>query len=331
MDQDSEGPGGATARQATLFDVTVSRRSRETADIALIELVASGSGKLPMFTAGAHVDFHLPDGIVRQYSICSDPAKNDVFRFGVLLTSRSRGGSRAAHALKVGETIKIGGPRNQFSLDENARRTILVGGGIGITPLMSMAYRLHSVGAPFELIYCARDRLKAAFQKRLTSATFARNVRWRFDKADGSTTFSPSELPSPDGGTHLYVCGPSGFMNYVGEMAVKAGWSRSNIHTETFDPLVPSKDDQEFTVFAQRSGKTVSVRSGQSMAQALRESGVPVTVSCEQGICGTCLVPVLEGVPEHRDRYQSDVELSTNSRVALCCSRSKTDTLVLDI
>lgn len=319
------------AGPSTRLDVIVSRRSRETADIALIELVASESGALPDFTAGSHVDFHLPNGIVRQYSICSDPAESGLYRFGVLLSNRSRGGSRAAHALKVGDSIKIGVPRNQFALQENAPKTILVAGGIGITPLMSMAYRLHSLGAPFELIYCARDRLKAAFQKRLTNAAFSRNIRWRFDKSDGSTSFSPSDLPSPDEGTHLYVCGPTGFMNYVVEAGAGIGWSRSNIHTETFEPILPRNDDREFTVVARRSGKTVTVRSGQSIAQALKEAGIPVTVSCEQGICGTCLVPVLEGVPEHRDRYQSDLEHSTNSLVALCCSRSKSNTLVLDI
>lgn len=331
MDQKVKQSSGVIARQSTRLDVTVSRRSRETADVALIELVASDCGKLPGFTAGSHVDFHLPNGIVRQYSICSDPADSGLYRFGVLLANRSRGGSRAAHALKVGESIKIGVPRNQFTLEENALKTILVGGGIGITPLMSMAYRLHSLGAPFELIYCARDRLKAAFRKRLTSAALSQNIRWRFDKPDGSTSFNSSDLPSPNGETHLYVCGPSGFMNYVVESATRTGWSRSNIHTETFEPFAPSEDDREFTVVAQRSGKTVTVRSGQSMAQALTGAGISVTVSCEQGICGTCLVPVLEGVPEHRDRYQSDLEHSANSLVALCCSRSKSNTLVLDI
>ncbi|MBR0911553.1 PDR/VanB family oxidoreductase [Bradyrhizobium japonicum] len=331
MDDNSTKSDGTTAREAALLDVTVSRRSRETADIALVELVAAGSGKLPSFTAGSHVDFHLPNGVMRQYSICSDPADTGIYRFGVLLTSRSRGGSRAVHALKVGESIKIGVPRNQFALDEGARKTILVGGGIGITPLLSMAYRLHALGASFELIYCARDRLKAAFQKRLSNSAFSQNIRWRFDKVDGRTGFNPSELPSPDGATHLYVCGPSAFTNYVVQSAIQAGWSKSNVHTENFQPYAPNKDDREFTVVAQRGGKAVTVRSGQTIAQALKEAGIAVTVSCEQGICGTCLVPVLEGVPEHRDRYQSDLELSSNRFVALCCSRSKNDTLVLDI
>ena len=322
---------GGVSRHRGLLEVTVSRRSRETADVALIELVATGAEKLPVFTAGSHIDMHLPNGLIRQYSISNDPAESGLYRLGVLLTARSRGGSRSAHALRAGEIIKIGQPRNHFGLFETAKKTVLVGGGIGITPLMSMSYRLHSIGASFELIHCSRSRVKAAFLKRLSTTAFAPNIRWCFDNADGSTSFDPQTLPQPDLGTHLYVCGPAGFMNYVVSAAEKAGWSKSSIHIESFEPSLPGEDDLEFTVIAKRSGKTITVRSNQSMAQALREAGIPVTVSCEQGICGTCLVPVLDGVPEHRDRYQSDLELSTNSLVALCCSRSKSKTLVLDI
>jgi vanillate monooxygenase ferredoxin subunit len=332
MDEKANETDAPMVRHTALLDVVVSRRSRETADVALIELAASTSAPLPAFTAGSHVDMHLPNGIIRQYSICSDPSEGGPYRFGVLLAPRSRGGSRAVHALRTGEVIKISPPRNQFAIDETATKTILVGGGIGITPLVSMSYRLHSMGAVFELNYCARGRLQAAFQKRLSTSPFSKNVRWHFDGSDGLTSFEPSrDLPLPDEGSHLYVCGPLGFMKYVVDAASAAGWSQSRIHTEAFEPPPSSMDDPEFTVIAKRSGRTVTVRPGQSIAQALSEAGISVTVSCEQGICGTCLTPVLDGVPEHRDRYQSQSEHSANSFIALCCSRSSSKTLVLDI
>ncbi|UGY02512.1 PDR/VanB family oxidoreductase [Bradyrhizobium quebecense] len=328
---DEPRPSGHLEQSAKLINATVLRRSRETADVALLEIVASEPEKLPPFTAGAHVDLHLPNGLVRQYSICNDPAEDDLYRFGVLMAGRSRGGSRAVHALKAGDMIRIGRPRNHFELVETAKNTLLIGGGIGVTPLMAMSYRLHSIGVPFEFIYCARSRLNAAFHKRLSTAQFAGSVHWCFDKPDGSTGFDLQRLSVPDADTHLYVCGPRGFIDYVVGFANAAGWPQSNIHTEAFEPSVASKDDKEFTVVAQRSGKTLKVRSDQTIAQALLEAGIAVTVSCEQGICGTCLVPILDGEPDHRDRYQSELEHATNSFVALCCSRSKSDALVLDI
>lgn len=315
-----------------LLDVIVARRSRETAEVALIELKSATEAALPAFAAGDHVDMHLPGGLIRQYSISNAPGQNDVYRFGVLLTTNSRGGSRAVHALKVGETFRISPPRNAFALQEDAKRSILIGGGIGITPLMAMASRLHDIGADFELNYCARSKLHAAFRKRLIKAPFSKNIRWHFDGSDGRTTFDPmSDLPQPDAATNLYVCGPAGFMKYVRNSAAEAGWADSNVHYEAFEPLVVGPNEKAFELRAERSGLDITVRATQTAAQALDEAGISVYVSCEQGICGTCFASVLEGDPDHRDTYQTDAEKRAGGKFALCCSRAKSDRIVLDI
>ena len=327
-----QSDGGQPA-QGQLIEVKVSRRSRETADVASIELASANGDALPPFTAGAHIDMYLPNGTVRQYSMCGAPGETEVYQFGVLLSNQSRGGGRAAHALKVGESLRISPPRNAFPLVEAATHSVLVAGGIGITPLMAMAYRLNEINAAFEMHCCARSKLTAAFQKRLSKATFAANVRWHFDNADLRTSFDADrDLPEPGAGTHLYVCGAGGFIDHVLEGARRLAWAPDNIHVELFGTALPMfSDDKAFHLVATRSGKTVKVQPGRSIAQVLKEAGVSVSVSCEQGICGTCLVRVVSGVPDHRDRYQSEQEHRSNTAVALCCSRSRTDVLEVDI
>lgn len=318
-------------RSPGLVDVKVVRRSRETAEIALIELVAT-EGQLPEFQAGDHIDLRLPNGLIRQYSLCSAPGMPDRYRLGVLLANRSRGGSRAVHALKVGETLQISRPRSAFPLDEGAEKTILVGGGIGITPMIAMAHRLSELGKDFELHYCARSRLHVAFRNELERGSFARSIRWRFDGQNGLTSFNPLvDLADPAPGKHLYVCGPKGFMKFVLDSAENLGWSTSNVHFESFEPPAPRTDDKGFHVVAKRSGIEADVPPGRTMASVLQEAGIKVSVSCEQGICGTCLVNVLEGLPDHRDTYQTGGEKLANRQVALCCSRALTPTLVLDM
>ncbi|MHA7777984.1 PDR/VanB family oxidoreductase [Roseibium sp. M-1] len=300
--------------------------------MALIELKSATEEPLPKFDAGDHVDMHLADGLIRQYSISNAPGQRDVYRFGVLLTNRSRGGARAMHALKVGDQFEISCPRNAFKLQEEAKKSILVGGGIGITPLLAMAYRLEEIGADFELHYCARTKLDAAFRKAILKTPFGRKVVWHFDGANGLTSFDPDTvLQGPDDQHHLYVCGPIGFMEFVREGASRCGWPDSNVHFEAFEPSEDMAHGEAFEVFASRSDKLIKVRSNQSAAQALEENGIRVSVSCEQGICGTCLVPIIEGAAIHRDSYQTESEKNANTQFALCCSRASTGRIVLDV
>jgi vanillate O-demethylase ferredoxin subunit len=317
-----------------LLDVVIARRVYETDDIVALELVAVNGGPLPPFEPGAHVDVHVGGGVVRQYSLCNDPAEHDRYRLAVLREAASRGGSLEIHRTFVAaRAVQISPPRNRFPLVEDARLSVLIAGGIGVTPLMTMAHRLQRLGADFIFHYCTRSRDRAAFLGELARATFADRVRFHHDDGDAAQRFvAETALPSPQPGTHLYVCGPAGFMAYVTGAAKAAGWPADHVHTEYFsrDTDVDVTGDR-FTVTAARSGVTVEVPPDRTIAQQLLDHGVVVPLACEQGICGTCITGVLEGVPDHRDWYQTDAEKATNSHIMVCCSRAKTALLVLDL
>ena len=312
-----------------LLDVVIAARE-EQAGIVLLDLVARQGG-LPRSEAGAHVDVHVGDGIVRQYSLCGDPGVADRYRLGILRDPASRGGSSGIHdRFLSGETIRIGPPRNLFPLDWTARRSVLVGGGIGITPLIAMAYALHHAGRDFVLHYCARTRDHAAFATELAQAPFADRVRLHFSADADSGRFEAARDLGPVAGTAVYVCGPSGFMEWVLAGAGKAGFTDSQLHREYFRVEVETAGDG-FAIVAQRSGRRVDVAPDQTMIQALASIGIRVEVSCEQGVCGTCAAGVLDGIPDHRDTYLTDEERAANDQVLTCCSRARSPVLVLDL
>lgn len=313
------------------IEVSIQRRKDEAEGIISLELVAPDGRFLPKFEAGAHVDVHVGPGLVRQYSLCSDPDEAHLYRLAVLLEPEGRGASKEIHAaFTEGRTIRIGVPRNNFALDPTARHTVLAGGGIGVTPILAMAYRLAAEGASFELHYCTRTRDRTAFLEDIATASFADRVHIHHDDGPLEQRYNPGLLPAPATGTHLYVCGPGGFMDWMISGAKARGYASSNIHLEYFTAEVSNEGDS-FTVEARRSGKTVTVRSGKTIAEALAEVGIDLPLSCEQGVCGTCLVDVLEGTPDHRDMYQTDGEKAENKQMTPCCSRALTPKLVLDI
>ena len=314
-----------------LLWVRIARRQLAAPDIVELELVDAQGGTLPPFEAGAHVDVMVAPGLVRQYSLCGDPAERHRYRLGVLRDPASRGGSQELHrAFQVGSVVHIGRPRNNFPLAAHASAAVLLAGGIGITPLLSMAHALHAAGRPFALHYCTRSAGRAAFGDELRSAAFASSVHLHADD-DATRRFSLAEsLAAAPAGAHLYVCGPTGFIRFVTEGAAAAGWAPERVHVEHFQAAVDTRGEV-FRVEARASGLAVDVAPGTTVAQALLTAGVPVVLSCEQGICGTCLVPVLEGVPDHRDEYQTDGEKAANTHMTPCCSRSRTRVLVLDV
>ncbi|AIR90680.1 PDR/VanB family oxidoreductase [Pseudomonas cremoricolorata] len=315
-----------------LLDVIVQTREVQGADVAVLELAALDGQALPRFAAGAHVDVHLAPGVVRQYSLCGDPARANVYRLGVLREAQSRGGSAAVHVqLQAGALTRISAPRNLFPLVADAQRSILLGGGIGITPLIAMAHTLHARGEAFELHYRARSRSRCAFVDELLAAPFAASVFTHFsDEGDDQRLDLAQVLGDPAPGTHLYTCGPTGFMDWVIAGARAQGFSAEQIHHEYFQVEVDSAG-AGFEVQAVRSGKTLQVAPEQSLLAALREAGIAVEVSCEQGVCGTCLCDVLEGEPDHRDHYLTDEEKQSNEQIVVCCSRARSARLVLDI
>jgi vanillate O-demethylase ferredoxin subunit len=319
---------GTTASNVPL---SIPRLREEQGDgVVVLDLSDPSGHPLPAFEAGAHVDIHVKAGLVRQYSLCGDPANADVYRLVVLKDPASRGGSLAVHEyLLEGQEVEISAPRNLFPLASDASRSILIGGGIGITPMTAMAYALESLES--EMHYCGRSRSRSALLDELEKANFARHVFTHFDDEDADQKLDlPVVLGVPGPGVHVYVCGPAGFTDWVISEATKAGYADDHVHREYFQVDV-DVSGAGFEVVAERSGKTVQVAEGQSIVDALSAFGIKIEISCEQGVCGTCLCDVLEGEPDHRDVYLTDDEKAANDQILVCCSRAKSKKLVLDI
>jgi vanillate O-demethylase ferredoxin subunit len=314
--------------------VTVTRKTLEAADICSFELMDPSGKSLPAFTAGSHIDVHLRDGLVRQYSLCSDPRDRHRYLIGVLRAAGSRGGSDALHDyVREGDVIEISRPKNYFPLAPAADRSLLLAGGIGITPLICMAEQLAGSGATFEMHYSARSVERAAFLARLRRSPFANRVSFHFSNDPLSAHLDiATVLQHPDPGTHIYVCGPQGFMDAVLAMAARQGWPEHCLHREYFAADTRSgKNDTEFDVRIASTGKICRVAKDETVVAALSRCGIRVPTSCTQGVCGMCLTRVIEGDPDHRDLFQSAAERMRNDQFTPCCSRANSALLVLDL
>ncbi len=317
----------------TTLQVRVAARREEAHDIIALELVAVDGAALPAFTAGAHIDVHLPGGLLRQYSLCNAPHERHRYQIGVLRDANSRGGSAAVHeTLKVGDVLTIGAPRNQFALVP-AQHSLLLAGGIGVTPILCMAEALAAAGASFEMHYCARSPARQAFRERIAASGFSDRVVHHYDDGDAADKLDLDALLAQTApSTHLYVCGPAGFIAHVVDTARARGWPESQVHFEYFGAApVQADGNGEFDVKLASSGKVYTIPVNRTVIQVLCEHGVDVPVSCEQGICGTCLTRVLEGQPDHRDQYLTDEERAANDQFTPCCSRARSPLLVLDL
>jgi vanillate O-demethylase ferredoxin subunit len=314
--------------------VCVTRKAVEALDICSFELVAAANQSLPRFFAGSHIDVYLPNGVTRQYSLCNDPQDVNRYVIAVLREPASRGGSSNLHDLICeGDELQISGPRNNFPLADGARKSLLVAGGIGVTPILSMAERLAADGEPFEFHYCTRSRDRAAFRKRIENSSFAAQARFYYDDDQPSERLDIASLLANVGeSVHLYVCGPTGFIDAVMTCARSAGWPESHLHYEFFSSVsLNSGEDTAFEVQIASSGQIVIVPPDCSATQALSAAGIEIATSCEQGVCGSCLTRVIEGVPDHRDVYLSPEEHAANDQFTPCCSRAKSPRLVLDL
>lgn len=314
--------------------VRVVRKTTEALDISTFELVNVDDRPLPAFSAGSHVDVHLPNGLTRQYSLCNDPSEGHRYLIGVLRDPTSRGGSQAMHELvKEGDVLHISAPKNHFPLAHEATHSALVAGGIGVTPILCMAERLAVTGASFEMHYCTRSPERTAFRNRIAQSAFATKVHFHFDDGPDSQKLQLDRVLKPmRPGVHLYVCGPTGFMDWILETARAAGWPSQRLHYEFFGAeVVKSEDDASFEVKLASSGKVILVPKDKTVVQALATAGVEIATSCEQGVCGTCLTRVLEGEPDHKDMYLTPEEQAANDQFTPCCSRSHSPLLVLDL
>lgn len=316
------------------IQVTVRRRRDEADGICSFELVHTQGQELPAFTAGAHIDVQVAAGLVRQYSLCNHPDRRDHYRIAVLRESASRGGSAGMHEqVQEGQSLSISAPRNHFALAAKARRSLLLAGGIGITPIWAMAQTLHSAGQEFELHYCGRAASRMAFVPEIAQSALAAQLQVHTDDGPEDQRLNLGQvLAQPDAGTHLYVCGPSGFMNHVLDSARRLGWSEAQLHREFFAGTATAlASDGSFDVKLARSGQTFLIPANKTVIEVLTDAGIDVPYSCESGVCGTCLTRVIDGVPEHRDTFLTDDERAANDQFTPCCSRAHSPLLVLDI
>ncbi len=300
--------------------------------IHAFELVDPDGAKLPPATAGAHVDVHLPDGLVRSYSLSGDPADCTFWTLGVLREVNGRGGSKAMHdSLRVGELLTVSRPRNAFAMVPSAAHTVLLAGGIGITPIKAMAHTLTAEGKSFELHYCARTPRNVAFIRELRALVPPDRLHFHFDNGvPGQGLNITNLLKQQPAGAHLYYCGPSGLMKACDQASTH--WAPGSVHFEHFKPPEPAPKaapDASFKVRLARRGITVPVLPDQTIVRALELAGFRVPTSCLSGLCASCKVEYLEGDVEHNDYILSDEEKT--HCLTLCVSRARSPLLVLDL
>lgn len=284
------------------------------------------------FRAGAHVDVVGPTGALRQYSLASDPHDPSALLIAVKLEPESRGGSAALHQIAVGDRLEIGEPRNLIGVIDGADRHLLVAGGVGVTPLLAMAYDLNRRGEDFHLHYVARSRESAAFVELLESGVdFANRVTFHFGVPRGEQpALFASLLTSLTTDSHVYTCGPDGFMDSVANVA-RPVVGDDHVHIEHFTAAeLDTTGDTPFTVELD-TGEVFEIPAEKSVLEVLEENGVEVFKSCTEGICGSCVSGVLKGLPDHRDQCLSAGDKAANREMALCVSRALTERLVIEL
>jgi tetrachlorobenzoquinone reductase len=314
---------------AALKSARIRSIAYEAPSVLSFELADPLGVELPAFRPGAHVDLHLPNGISRSYSLIGAPDRFDVYRIGVALEPSSRGASRWLHeSARPGDVMKIAEPRNQFALVETAPLTVLIGGGIGMTPLIGMAERLDRLGLPFKMYLGTRSRIETPFMERL--AALGNRVEVAFSREPAGRRLDIASLvASAPYCAHLYCCGPKAMIEDFERAAV--GRRASHIHVERFSPAQESALEGGFVVELARSGVTIAVPSGKTILDSVLEAGIETGFSCMEGVCGSCETKVLAGTPDHRDAILSPAERAANDTMMICCSGAKTERLTLDL
>jgi vanillate O-demethylase ferredoxin subunit len=297
-------------------------------DTRCFDLAAADRRPLAPFTAGAHIDVHAPNGDVRQYSLCGDPRDTSYYTIAVKLEHAGRGGSRSMHDdVEEGSALAILGPRNHFPLAADASHALFIAGGIGITPIYAMVQAVHARGGSWELHYCARSQAHAAFYPELVALGGTRVTSWFSEEPLLDARALLREVRQ---GTHVYCCGPAGLMTAVKDAA--AHWPAGSVRFEYFSaPTRARAPSRAFEVELRQSGLVLTVPADRTILQRVREQGIDVASSCEEGVCGTCETRVLEGECEHRDLLLSEDERAANRSMMICVSRARSPRLVLDL
>jgi tetrachlorobenzoquinone reductase len=303
----------------------------EALDVMKLELRAPGGGQLPPFEPGAHLDLHLPNGLVRQYSLTNDWRERDRYVIAVSRVADSRGGSSFVHSgVRAGAQLIIGAPLNTFALDPRAERFLFIAGGIGVTPIVAMIRWCAANAKPWRLIYAARSRQRAAFYEELGALAGA-SAQFHFDDECGQVLDVAEAVAGWQAGEWIYCCGPAPLMDSVKALTghLPAGTVRFEWFTtpETDEP----QEANAFRVRLERSGVEFDIPEHKSILEVLEENGIDHPFSCREGLCGTCLTNVLSGEPDHRDYVLSDEERASGKLMTICCSRSKSPLLTLDL
>ncbi|NNE88242.1 MAG: 2Fe-2S iron-sulfur cluster binding domain-containing protein [Silicimonas sp.] len=316
--------------ESPVLQVTVSKAEAMSADVTKFEFRAPGGGELPPWTAGAHLDIVVAPEFLRQYSMSGDPADRSVYQIGVLREDAGRGGSLLMHRIFTeGRRVFLAKPINHFPLIEDAARTLLMGGGIGVTPMIAMAHRLHALGADFALHYSIPSRAKAGFLDDLETFAWTDKVHLHVSDEGSRANFN-ALLGGYQDGWHVYTCGPDRFMSAVLEAAERQGYPEEAQHLEYFSvPDAPEYENHDFTLRLAKSGRDLVVPADKTATDVLAENGIHVDVKCSDGLCGVCKCGLISGGVEHRDFVLSKAE--RKDAIILCQSRAADKDGVVEI
>lgn len=323
--------GGLTSSSQVIKLKVVERRDAAEG-VVMLTLSPQTPVPLPSWSPGARIDLVLGPQTIRQYSLCGDPRETDRYQIAVLLEPEGRGGSQLIHdTLHEGEIVEVSGPRNHFAFHPSPRY-LFVAGGIGITPILPMIAEADGRGADWRLVYAGRSRAAMVFVDEL--ARYGDRVEI-CPKSENGRLDLDTLLAEPKADTLVYCCGPERLLAAVEQRCVV--WPDASLHTERFSAPPPTSggnaqlEDHAFTVHFERSDVTAEVRPGESIIEVAESNAVPVSTSCQVGVCGTCETRVLEGRPEHRDCVLDDAEKASNQVMMICVSRCKGTHLRLDL
>jgi len=309
-----------------IFDVCLAAVDDCARDIKSFSFRRVDGATFPTAEPGAHIDVHLPSGAIRQYSLYETGSALSEYKIAVKIDANGRGGSKELARLPVGQVMKVGAPRNNFPLVPTTGRVVLLAGGIGITPIYSMVSALASQSKPYQLYYCCASRADAAFAKELAAMP---NASIHYDDEAGGLFDIKAVIAGMDADDHIYCCGPSGMLSVFKELTAKM--PSSQVHFEAFANEDVKSSGSKFIVELKRSGQVFEIGENDTIIDTLMEAGVYVPNSCQQGVCGSCETVVLEGIPDHRDSVLTDEDKADGRIMMICCSRAKTERLVLDL
>jgi ferredoxin-NADP reductase len=317
-----------SARRDGAIEVRVETVRRVARNTNVYEFAPTGGGTLPPAQAGAHIDLSLPNGMVRQYSLLLSGETSNRYAVAVKKDEKGRGGSRFIHdSLQTGDVISISSPRNNFPVVDDAQNSVLIAGGIGITPIWSMLHRLGSRGRSWSLYYSCRAREDAAFVEELSAFPTA---HFHFDREnDGRFMDIGRIVADAPADAHIYCCGPGPMLDFF--ESATASWPRDQIHVEYFSAKEEAARSGGFTVELASSGQTFFIPEGKTIMEVLLSADIDVLFSCQEGVCGACITRVISGIPDHRDMILSEAEKAPNDRMTICCSGSRSARLVLDL